>query len=129
MSISNRVPLFHGCRSIDCYKRINYIDEGTYGMVFKAQCKDTNDIVAIKQVKITNLSSKVGFPITALRETNIMMVLSHPNIVKVREMVIGTSVDKVYMVMDYCATDLKQCMESSARPFSLGEVSFIRVLI
>jgi hypothetical protein len=121
------IPLFHGCRSIDEYDRVNFIDQGTYGLVFKARCKITGDVVAIKQIKESPLSAKVGFPITALRETNILLALQHPNIIRVREMVVGSSVDKVYMVMDYCDMDLKQCLEAAGGAgkitFSLGEVS------
>ena len=118
--ISRHNSLLHGCRSVDCYKRLNFIDQGTYGVVFRAKCIDTGDIVALKQVKLNNLVAKVGFPITALREINILLSLNHPNIIQVREMVVGSSIDKIFMVMNYCENDLKRCMELS--PFSLGEV-------
>lgn len=36
-----------------------------------------------------------GFPITALRETNVLLSLQHPNIIRVREMVVGSSLDQV----------------------------------
>lgn len=72
-------PLFHGCRSVDVYRRLNFIDEGTYGMVFRAHCLTTGEEVALKQVKMTAHDQKVGFPITALRETNILLALRHPN--------------------------------------------------
>jgi hypothetical protein len=116
------IPLLHGCRSVEEYKRLNFIDQGTYGMVFKARCLMTGEVVALKQVKLGELTSKVGFPITALRETNILLALKHPNIIRVREMVVGSSVDKIFMVMDYCENDLKRCMELAPNGFSLGEV-------
>lgn len=47
------------------------------------------------QVKLTRDNGKEGFPITALRETNVLLSLHHPNIVRVLEMVIGSSLDKV----------------------------------
>lgn len=28
-------PLYHGCRSVDEYIRLNFIDQGTYGVVFR----------------------------------------------------------------------------------------------
>jgi cell division cycle 2-like protein len=91
-------PLFHGCRSIDEYERLSYISQGTYGVVFRAKCRTTNKVYAIKQVKLGPESNKVGFPISALRETNILLSLNHENIIKVREMVVGSSTDKVFMV-------------------------------
>jgi len=118
-------PLLHGCRSVEEYKRLSFIDQGTYGMVFKARCHLTGDVVALKQMKPSDLSSKVGFPISALRETNILLALKHPNIIRVREMVVGSSIDKIFMVMDYYENDLKRCMELSGRGFSLGEVNTV----
>lgn len=123
--------LLHGCRSVENYEHINFIDQGTYGMVFKARCKATGVVYALKQVKVASKeSNKVGFPITALREINILLSLRHPNIVRVREMVTGSSSDKVFMVMEYCQMDLKACMQqqqqqsggSSLQPFSTAEV-------
>ena len=75
-------PLHHGCRSVDEYIRLNFIDQGTYGVVFRARCKRTGNIYALKQVKIGKEAAKVGFPVTALRETNILLALKHPNIVR-----------------------------------------------
>ena len=43
----------------------------------------------------------------ALREINILLALRHTHIVSVREMVVGSTLDKVYMVMDYYDNDLK----------------------
>ncbi|CAM9832437.1 unnamed protein product, partial [Hapterophycus canaliculatus] len=63
-----------------------------------------------EQVKLTRNNGKEGFPITALRETNVLLSLHHPNIVRVLEMVIGSTLDKVYMVMEYFDHDLKSVM-------------------
>ena len=120
-------PLFYGCRSVDEYIRLNFIDQGTYGLVFKARCRATGRIYALKQVKIGRESAKVGFPVTALRETNILLALRHPNVVRVREMVVGTNIDKVYMVMDYGGYDLKICMDMAKKPFSAAEVKQLMV--
>ena len=70
-----------------------------------------------------------GFPITALRETNILLALQHPNIIRVREMVVGSSLDKVFMVMDYLENDLKYCMDSMTQPFTLAETKTLMLQI
>jgi len=115
--------LVHGCRSVERYEHLNFIDQGTYGMVFKARCRESGVVYALKQVKVGGAeSNKVGFPITALREINILLALRHPNIVRVREMVVGSSSDKVFMVMEYCEMDLKACMQQAKQPFSVSEV-------
>ncbi len=111
------------CRSVDNYERLNFIEQGTYGMVFRGRCVETNEIYALKQVKMNPEEvSKIGFPQTAFREINILFALSHPNIIGVREMVVGSTIDKIYMVMEYCENDLKVCMHNNRQSFSTGEV-------
>ncbi|EQC37057.1 CMGC/CDK protein kinase [Saprolegnia diclina VS20] len=113
------------CRGVDNYARIGKIDEGTYGVVSKARDKATGDIVALKQVKMTVDMCREGFPVTALRETNILLALDHPNIVRMREMVVGSTPDKIYMVMDYATKDLKHVLEKKKaenHPFLQSEI-------
>ena len=87
--------LLHGCRSVNNYKPLAKIDEGTYGVVFSAEDIETREVVALKKVKMGKVATNEGFPITALRETNILLMLRHPNIITVREMVVGSQLDKV----------------------------------
>ena len=39
----------------------------------------------------------------------------------------GSSVDKVYMVMEFLENDLKACMDMSASPFSMAEVYNVQI--
>jgi cell division cycle 2-like protein len=94
-------PLLQGCRNIlDCYERLDVIAQGTYGIVWKARDKDSQEIVALKQIK--DVGGNEGFPILALREMQALLDLSHDCIVSIREVVVGTSsnedLDKVFMV-------------------------------
>lgn len=101
-------PLLNGCRSVyDTYERISHVSEGTYGIVWKARDLITQDIVALKQIKFDNSIEKEGFPITALREINVLLSLNHENIVTTKEMVIGKTHIQTYMVMEYFEFDLK----------------------
>lgn len=74
-------------RSVYCYERLNAIEEGSYGVVFRAREKETGDIVALKKLKLDE--EKHGFPITALREINALMTCKHENVVGIREVVVG----------------------------------------
>jgi cell division cycle 2-like len=47
---------------------------------------ETKEIVALKKIKMNH---EEGFPTTSLRELNILLSLGHPNIVEVREVVVG----------------------------------------
>lgn len=106
-----RSGLLNGCRSVDCFEYLNSIDEGTFGIVYRARDKTTGQVVALKKIKSTQ--EKEGFPITSLREMSLLQQLSHPNIVKVSEVVVGSSLDKVYMVMEFMDHELKTLIESS----------------
>ena len=80
-------PPLSPSRSVYCYERLNSIEEGSYGVVFRARDKETGDIVALKKLKLDE--EKHGFPITALREINALMVCKHENVVGIREVVVG----------------------------------------
>ncbi|KAG5222397.1 cyclin-dependent kinase [Salix suchowensis] len=114
------VNMLHGCRSVDEFERLNKIDEGTYGVVYRAKDKKTGEIVALKKVKMEK--EREGFPLTSLREINILLSFHHPSVVDVKEVVVGSSLDSIFMVMEYMEHDLKGLMESMRQPFSQSEV-------
>lgn len=113
-------PAIQGSRSVEEFDVLNRIEEGTYGVVYRAKDKTTNEIVALKRLKMER--EKEGFPITSLREINTLLKAQHPNIVTVREIVVGSNMDRIYIVMDYVEHDLKSLMKTMPRPFLIGEV-------
>ncbi|KAK6177605.1 hypothetical protein SNE40_015672 [Patella caerulea] len=113
------LPAIQGCRSVEEFRCLNRIEEGTYGVVYRAKDKKNDEIVALKRLKMEK--EKEGFPITSLREINTLLKAQHPNIVTVREIVVGSNMDKIYIVMDYVEHDLKSLMEVMTSPFSVGE--------
>ncbi|KAK4423930.1 Cyclin-dependent kinase G-2 [Sesamum alatum] len=114
------VNMLQGCRSVDEFERLNKIDEGTYGVVYRARDKKTGEIVALKKVKMEK--EREGFPLTSLREINILLSFDHPSIVDVKEVVVGSNLDSIFMVMEYMEHDLKALMETMKQPFSQSEV-------
>lgn len=80
-------PPIQPARSVYAYERLNQIEEGTYGVVFRGRDRSTGDIVALKKLKLDE--EKFGFPITALREINSLMACRHENVVRIREVVVG----------------------------------------
>jgi cell division cycle 2-like len=108
------------CRSVDCYERLNFIDEGTYGRVFRARDVRTGEVYALKQVKIAG--EREGFPVTALREVSLLLATKHPNIVHVKEVVVGSTLDRIYMVMEYAEHDMRSVIERMRHPYSQSEV-------
>ncbi|KGN51693.1 cyclin-dependent kinase G-2 isoform X1 [Cucumis sativus] len=114
------VNMLQGCRSVDEFERLNKIDEGTYGVVYRARDKKSGEVVALKKVKMEK--EREGFPMTSLREINILLSFHHPSIVDVKEVVVGSSLDSIFMVMEYMEHDLKALMETMKQPFSQSEV-------
>lgn len=117
------LPAIQGCRSVEEFQCLNRIEEGTYGVVYRARDKRTEEVVALKRLKMEK--EKEGFPITSLREINTLLKAQHPNIVTVREIVVGSNMDKIFIVMDYVEHDLKSLMETMKQKkqvFIPGEV-------
>ncbi|KNE89878.1 hypothetical protein PSHT_01166 [Puccinia striiformis] len=133
-------PPIQGCRSVYCYEshpstdtvtdrsgrsfyRLNHIEEGSYGVVFRARDKDTGEIVALKKIKMDQ--EKNGFPITSLREIHTLMMARHENIVHVREIVVGDTLTQIFIVMDFIEHDLKTLLSTMRTPFLASEVKTI----
>ena len=85
------------CRFIGEFQKGDIIGEGTYGIVFFAKDKNTNEQYAIKKMKV--LDNQDGFPMTSLREVKILKMLSnHPNIVSIKDVVVGLKAESVFLV-------------------------------
>ncbi|KAI3383807.1 hypothetical protein SNEBB_010227 [Seison nebaliae] len=100
----------------EIYEIETRIGEGTFGYVYKAKDKRTDEVVALKKVRLDH--EKEGFPITAVREIKILKELRHPNIVSLKDVVSEeddnssqTTTDTIseisfYLVFEYCEFDL-----------------------
>jgi cyclin-dependent kinase 2 len=55
---------------IDRYQRTEKIGEGTYGVVYKARDKITNDTIALKKIRLEHEDE--GIPSTAIREISLL---------------------------------------------------------
>ncbi|KAF5375005.1 hypothetical protein D9758_000129 [Tetrapyrgos nigripes] len=115
-----RRPSILPSRSVYSYERLNQIEEGSYGVVFRARDKQTGDIVALKKLKLDE--EKNGFPITALREINALMSCRHENVVGIREVVVGDTLTQVFIVMDFIEHDLKSLLTLMPSPFLQSEI-------
>jgi len=108
------------CRSVSNFERVASIGQGAFGVVYKAKEKGTGDMVALKKVKMQK--EKEGFPLTSVREIRILMQCKHVNIVTMKEVVVGTSVDSIFIVMEYVEHDLKGLLEDMNKNFTVSEV-------
>ena len=70
----------HSLQPLFQYEKIERVGEGTYGVVYKAKDVQTNDIVALKKIRLD--SEDEGVPSTAIREISLLKELQHSNIVR-----------------------------------------------
>lgn len=90
------------------YERTEKIGEGTYGEVYKGRKKKTNQIVALKKIRLENEDE--GVPSTAIREISVLKELEHPNVVTLMEVIFDNS--KLYLVFEFLSMDLRKWLES-----------------
>ena len=68
-----------GLRGLDRYKRIEKVGEGTYGVVYRAIDLNTQEVVALKRIRLE--AEDEGIPSTAIREISLLKELENPNVV------------------------------------------------
>ena len=91
------------------FEKLGRIGEGTYGIVYKARDKTTQQLVALKRCLPHNESSD-GFPLTTLREIQSLRICkNHENIVQLQDIAVSTS--GVFLVFEYCSSDLAQTID------------------
>ncbi|KAA6412324.1 MAG: CMGC CDK kinase [Lasallia pustulata] len=120
-----RPPRFRGCSSIKAYEFLGKLGEGTFGEVHKARSVKCGSVVALKKILMHN--EKDGFPITALREIKLLKMLSHPNILRLKEMAVerakeGRRKAVMYMVTPYMDHDLSGLLENPAVNFTEPQI-------
>ncbi|CAG5095135.1 Oidioi.mRNA.OKI2018_I69.XSR.g14048.t1.cds [Oikopleura dioica] len=94
-------------KNLDNYQRIEKVGEGTYGVVYKSKYKLTDQLVALKKIRLEG--EEDGVPATSIREICTLKELQHPNIVKLIDVILDTT--KVYLVFEYLYMDLKRYID------------------
>nr|XP_033512620.1 cell division control protein 2 homolog A-like isoform X4 [Nicotiana tomentosiformis] len=93
---------------MDQYEKVEKIGEGTYGVVYKARVRETNEIIALKKIRLEQEDE--GVPSTAIREISLLKEMQHANIVRLQDVV--HSEKRLYLVFEYLDLDLKKHMDS-----------------
>jgi len=114
---------FGRCRFVTEFEKLNRIGEGTYGIVYRAKDTKTGEIVALKKMRMER--EKDGIPVSALREISILLSCDHENIVTMKEITVGRSLESMFLVMEYCEQDLASLLDNMQSPFSESQVKCI----
>ncbi|EDW74516.1 uncharacterized protein Dwil_GK21358 [Drosophila willistoni] len=134
MSLNTGQPLaipdcnvYGSCRPVAEFEKLNRVGEGSYGIVYRARDTRNNEIVALKKVRMDQ--EKDGLPVSGLREIMILKQCKHENIVQLREVVVGKSLDSIFLVMDFCEQDLASVLDNMPQPFTESEVKCITLQV
>uniref|UniRef100_A0A4W3KKY7 Cyclin dependent kinase 16 n=1 Tax=Callorhinchus milii TaxID=7868 RepID=A0A4W3KKY7_CALMI len=73
-----------GFGKLETYVKLDKLGEGTYATVFKGRSKLTDNLVALKEIR---LEHEEGAPCTAIREVSLLKDLKHANIVTLHDIV------------------------------------------
>ena len=76
--------------------------------------------MALKKMRMER--EKDGIPVSGLREITILLACDHENIVKMREIAVGRSLESMFLVMIYCEQDLASLLDNMQTPFSESQV-------
>ncbi|OXB84467.1 UNVERIFIED_CONTAM: hypothetical protein H355_010894 [Colinus virginianus] len=73
-----------GFGKLETYVKLDKLGEGTYATVFKGRSKLTENLVALKEIR---LEHEEGAPCTAIREVSLLKNLKHANIVTLHDII------------------------------------------
>jgi len=90
------------------YQKLEKIGEGTYGIVYKAKDKKTQELLALKKIRLE--AEDEGIPSTAIREISLLKQLQHPNIVRLYDVV--HTEKKLTLVFEFLDQDLKKYLDA-----------------
>mmetsp|Transcript_3726 Transcript_3726/g.5509 ORF Transcript_3726/g.5509 Transcript_3726/m.5509 type:complete len:347 (+) Transcript_3726:38-1078(+) len=106
------------------------IGEGTFGTVMKGKHLKTEEIVALKQIRIKHSELKQGeLPKAALNEARTLEhVKGHPNILGIHDIFAYGSA--MIVALDFAKTDLAKVMKECKRPLSESTIKcFLRQIL
>eukprot|EP01063_Lacrimia_lanifica_P014156 TRINITY_DN207_c0_g5_i1.p1 TRINITY_DN207_c0_g5~~TRINITY_DN207_c0_g5_i1.p1 ORF type:complete len:314 (+),score=143.30 TRINITY_DN207_c0_g5_i1:56-997(+) len=119
-------PATSGGQGMSRFRKLDKVGEGTYGTVFKAEDKQTGDLVALKCIRLDN--EEEGVTCTAIREVSLLKELKHPSIVKLHT--VDLNEKKLTLVFEYLDMDLKNFLDANRGKVTLDQVrSFMKQLL
>ncbi|XP_069739097.1 cyclin-dependent kinase 16-like isoform X9 [Phaenicophaeus curvirostris] len=106
-----------GFGKLETYVKLDKLGEGTYATVYKGRSKLTENLVALKEIR---LEHEEGAPCTAIREVSLLRDLKHANVVTLHDIV--HTPQCLTLVFEYLDRDLKQYLDDCGSVISMHNV-------
>ncbi|PYI03758.1 negative regulator of the PHO system [Aspergillus sclerotiicarbonarius CBS 121057] len=107
------------------FQKLEKLGQGTYATVYKGRNRETNELVALKEI---HLDAEEGAPSTAIREVSLLRRLTHENILTLHDVV--NVEDKLVLVFEYMDKDLKRYIDAQGSPLDPAIIkSFVYQLL
>ncbi|MED6268682.1 Cyclin-dependent kinase 18 [Characodon lateralis] len=106
-----------GFGKLETYVKLGKLGEGTYATVFKGRSKLTENLVALKEIR---LEHEEGAPCTAIREVSLLKNLKHANIVTLHDIIHTERC--LTLVFEYLDSDLKHYLDNCGNLMSMHNV-------
>ena len=106
----------------EIFKEKKFINEGTFGKVYRAKIGDK--VYALKKIKV-EATVDDGFPVTSIREIKVLKKLAkHTNIVELFDIVRSKS-QAVYLVFEYVEFDLYRILRKEQIVFTKPQLKYL----
>ncbi|XP_042750714.1 cyclin-dependent kinase 16-like, partial [Lagopus leucura] len=106
-----------GFGKLETYVKLDKLGEGTYATVYKGRSKLTENLVALKEIR---LEHEEGAPCTAIREVSLLKDLKHANVVTLHDIIHTQSC--LTLVFEYLDRDLKQYLDDCGSLINMHNV-------
>ncbi|KAF0040813.1 hypothetical protein F2P81_006711 [Scophthalmus maximus] len=103
---------FGSCRSVREFEKFNRIGEGTYGIVYRARDTKSDEIVALKKVRMD-------------KERDVEKKCHIVTKINMEDPLVIVNIIYLFLVMSYCEQDLASLLENMQTPFSEAQVKCI----
>jgi len=114
-----QLSLQRGGANIDIlgrYKLIKTLGEGRFGKVYLVKDKKSGELFALKESKDPTYFRQL------LEEAQNVVLLNHPNLVKLHHYYLSRNRQRIYLLYEYCdGGDLKRFVETLNRPLEFRE--------
>ncbi|KAI3387978.1 hypothetical protein SNEBB_004405 [Seison nebaliae] len=112
------------------YKKLKFLGEGQYAVVYKALDLIKTKEVAIKQLKVTDRSDWInGIDLTALREIKLLREIEHDHILNLIDVYVNRS-KLINLVFEFMIGDLSHVIRDLSIPMTLSIIkSYMMMLL